>query len=164
MNYRTFVSVGNALQPFTRLLTMLESVADVLPEPVLVQAGHTPWSSARFHVVDFLPMDEFLQRLADADVVVLHGGATSLQALAAGKTPIVVARQRRHGEHVDDHQMSYARRLAEIGRIRVADDADELRRAIGSVSRGGAAAAAGETRAVAAVRRELAALAGGRRR
>lgn len=36
-------------------------------------------------------------------------------ALDSGRVPLVVSRMKRYGEHVDDHQMQIARRLADRG-------------------------------------------------
>ena len=41
----TFVSVGNAKHPFHRLLKGVAVIASKLPQPVVVQHGHTPFES-----------------------------------------------------------------------------------------------------------------------
>ena len=51
-------------------------------------------------------------------------------AAHAGKRPIVMPRLQRYGEAVDDHQLGFARRLAEAGVLELAHDGEELRRLI----------------------------------
>jgi UDP-N-acetylglucosamine transferase subunit ALG13 len=59
--------------------------------------------------------------------VVTHGGpATILDAREAGHVPIVVPRRRAWGEHVDDHQVAFCRRVFEEGLIKLASTEDEL--------------------------------------
>jgi hypothetical protein len=45
-----------------------------------------------------------------------------------GLTPFVVPRRQRLGEHVDDHQVLFTRRLAAAGAIRLVDDRATLHR------------------------------------
>ncbi|MGH6838766.1 MAG: glycosyltransferase, partial [Methylocella sp.] len=114
----TFVSVGNAYQPFTRLIHAVTSIARKLPQPVVVQHGHTPFDSVDCRGVAFLDMRAFESAVSEAEVVVLHAGAGSvIHALSAGKAPVVMARRAEFGEHVDDHQVEFARELARIGRV-----------------------------------------------
>jgi UDP-N-acetylglucosamine transferase subunit ALG13 len=51
-------------------------------------------------------------------------------AVAAGKIPIVVPRESSRGEQIDDHQVGFARRVAELGLARVATTPDEIRAAL----------------------------------
>ena len=62
-----------------------------------------------------------------ADVMICHGGPGSIaDAWARGLVPIVVPRLRRFGEVVDDHQVDFCRKLAGLGRIRLAQAPDAL--------------------------------------
>jgi UDP-N-acetylglucosamine transferase subunit ALG13 len=117
----TFVTVGNATQPFARLLEAVErlAVAGALPGPVVVQSGHNPGFVSRVCVVrPFLNMDEFEARVASATLVIGHAGAgTIVHALAAGRTPVVMPRRAMYGELIDDHQADFVRRLANERRV-----------------------------------------------
>lgn len=121
---RTFVTVGNARQPFSRLLEAVVAVADVLPGPVLVQRGHTLFDGSGVEVVDFIAMDRFSELVAQADVLIMHAGAGSvIHAVRAGKVPVVMPRSAHYGEHVDDHQHEFARELEKTGKVVLAHDA-----------------------------------------
>lgn len=127
----TFVSVGNAYQPFTRLIHAVTSIAPGLPQPVVVQHGHTPFDSVECRGVAFLDMRAFESAVSEAEVVILHAGAGSvLHALGAGKAPVIMARRAELGEHVDDHQVEFARELALTGRVVVFAHSAELWAAI----------------------------------
>jgi UDP-N-acetylglucosamine--N-acetylmuramyl-(pentapeptide) pyrophosphoryl-undecaprenol N-acetylglucosamine transferase len=69
--------------------------------------------------IEFMPFGEMVATMAKVDNVVCHAGVgTIMTALQAGHTPVVVPRRAHHGEHVDDHQLDIANRLAERGLIR----------------------------------------------
>ena len=61
----------------------------------------------------------------------MHAGVGSVMiSLANGKRPIVMARRREFGEHVDDHQLELARRLEASGLVTLVEDGDALREAL----------------------------------
>lgn len=123
----TFVSVGNATQPFRRLLDGVASVVNELPAPVFVQSGSAPFCAGGCESTPFLTMDEFERRVGESTLLILHAGAGSLiTALRCRKVPVVMPRRARFGEHVDDHQVELARAFAREGRIVVADAAADL--------------------------------------
>ncbi len=125
----TLVSVGNCYQPFRRLLDEVARLAGLRawPQPVFVQHGHTPFSSPYCTAVPFLGREEFERRLAESELVILHTGAGSvMQAIRAGRVPVVMPRRASDGEHVDDHQAELARRLAASGLLVVATEAHQL--------------------------------------
>lgn len=105
------VTVGTHEQPFDRLI----AAAGRLPgdEAVLVQAGVSRLAPSRCEVVDWLDPDALQAAMREARIVVCHGGpATIFEAVACGHVPIVVPRDPRHREHVDDHQLRFVRRIA----------------------------------------------------
>jgi UDP-N-acetylglucosamine--N-acetylmuramyl-(pentapeptide) pyrophosphoryl-undecaprenol N-acetylglucosamine transferase len=121
----TFVTVGSHDQPFTRLLEAVRTAAQegVLPQPVLVQRGIAPELDGPLTSVDFMPREEFEQAMASAEVVVTHvGDGAVASSIRAGKRPIIFARRRQLGEHVDDHQLQLADKLHELGLAVLVDD------------------------------------------
>lgn len=124
----TFVSVGNATQPFARLVEGVIAIADQLPQPVIVQHGHTTLKvSDAITALAFMNMDEFATQVDTAELLIMHAGAGSLiHAVQAGKVPIVMPRLSEYGEHVDDHQTEFASAIEDSGRIVIAHHASEL--------------------------------------
>lgn len=126
-----FATVGTHEDGFPRLVRALEGLAasGALQEPVVIQAGYTRELAPHCTVEALLPYER-LQALMDAArVVVTHGGpATIMEVMARGRIPVVVPRQSAHGEHVDDHQVAFARRLGD--RIELVLDVADLGPAI----------------------------------
>jgi UDP-N-acetylglucosamine transferase subunit ALG13 len=123
---RIVVSVGTDHHPFDRLISWtndwLRCHPEHLPE-AFVQSGTAS-------VVPDCPGSPFVEAgelsalLDSAAVIVCHGGPVSIaEAWSRGQLPIVVPRVHKLGEHVDDHQVDFCRRIAKLGRIRLAQTA-----------------------------------------
>ena len=77
--------------------------------------------------VELMAFDELVDTMARVDNVVCHAGVgTIMTALQRGHTPVVIPRQARHGEHVDDHQLEIAHRFVERGLIRCVTSETDL--------------------------------------
>ena len=124
----TFVSVGNANQPFARLLEIVSTLAeqDELPLPVVVQHGYTPFVSVVCEAIAFMSMDDFSNHVQNAELLILHAGAGSMiHACQAGKVPVVMPRRACFGEHIDDHQVELVEAFEQAGLvINVTDEKD----------------------------------------
>lgn len=119
-----FVSVGTDVHPFPRLLGWVSELARSEPELASwsVQRGWTE-PTPGLETSDFLGHDDVVKVMAAADVVVCHGGPTTIaEVRRSGRRPLVVPRSPTHGEHVDDHQVLFARRLAASGLVLLAED------------------------------------------
>jgi UDP-N-acetylglucosamine transferase subunit ALG13 len=117
------VTVGTHEQPFDRLVSAAAGLAAL--DEVLVQRGVSRVAPAGCEVVDQLAPDALADAMRRARVVIAHAGpATLFEAGDAGHVPIVVPRDPAFGEHVDDHQLRFARRL--IGRLPVVFDPADL--------------------------------------
>jgi UDP-N-acetylglucosamine transferase subunit ALG13 len=123
------VTVGTDHHPFDRLIYWINDWLRRHPELLdsfFVQSG------AASVVPDcagsrFLEIDELNARLDSADVIVCHGGPGSIaEAWERSQLPIVVPRLPELGEIVDDHQVDFCRRVAKLGRIRLAQSAAEF--------------------------------------
>ena len=84
--------------------------------------------------MDYLPFDALAERAEAARVFVCHAGVGSIiLARRCGHRPIVVPRRAELGEHVDDHQLELARRLAAGGMVTLVEDTDALADVIAGV-------------------------------
>ena len=127
----TLVSVGNALQPFPRMLDAVCAIAHTLPQPVIVQYGHTPFGCRACQGHAFFDMPTFEGHMAKAELVILHGGAGSvINAIRAGQVPVIVPRRAEFGEHINNHQVEFARQLAQQERVVLVEDLSELQHAM----------------------------------
>lgn len=126
-----FVTVGTDKHPFDRLSIWLdrwlESRGDQAPLRCLCQTGNSkPPRGAEHH--DYLGYEQMEAAARAARVIVTHGGpATIMLAVALGKRPVVVPRTHALGEHVDDHQRAFGRRVASDGSVFLAETEDEFR-------------------------------------
>lgn len=117
------VTVGLHSQPFERLVRAADGMAALTCEPVIIQRGVTryvPGSAAWF---DAIAVDQMWALLAQARVLVSHAGAGSVLTALRVRIPMVlVARRRRWGESIDDHQLQLADALARQGAAVVVSD------------------------------------------
>lgn len=107
-----FVTVGTHEQQFNRLLKAVDElkINGEIDEPIYMQTGYSTYVPESCEYSKFLPYVEMKRRMNEADVVVTHGGPSSfIEAMAAGKVPVVVPRTASLGEHVNDHQMDFVR-------------------------------------------------------
>jgi UDP-N-acetylglucosamine transferase subunit ALG13 len=131
----TFLAVGTHHEPFDRLLRLAREAAakGLLPTPVVAQSGASADHPPDFAGSSWLDPDSFRRHLAGARVVIGHAGSGFVSsALAAGTRPLILARRRASGEHVDDHQIQIARKLEQLGlavRLGLAVQPADVRRA-----------------------------------
>jgi UDP-N-acetylglucosamine transferase subunit ALG13 len=120
--------VGTDYHPFDRVVAWVDdwSAANADRARVVIQYGTSrPPVHAEAH--DLLPVAELASLMKGSVAVVCHGGpGTIMGAREAGVVPICVPRQSGLGEHVDDHQVRFASRLARAGQVHLATTADEL--------------------------------------
>ena len=114
----TFISVGNGKKPFYRLLNNLEEVYSLLPKPVIVQRGNTPFKSDNMIIYDFIEQNLFRKYISQSKILIMHGGAGSLiQAIENNKVPIIFPRLKKYDEIIDDHQLELCNRLFQQKKI-----------------------------------------------
>jgi UDP-N-acetylglucosamine transferase subunit ALG13 len=139
-------TVGTDHHPFDRLVGMADAVARLaasgVATEVFVQYG-TSAAPTEAAGQAYLPGDDLADWIARADVVVTHGGpATIMGVRDAGRMPVVVPRDPTRGEHVDEHQQRFVRRLAEQGSVLHVESADELLEIVRAVAAGSRSLAA----------------------
>jgi UDP-N-acetylglucosamine transferase subunit ALG13 len=126
---KIFVTVGFESYPFDRLLKAIDEGVErgAIAGEVSIQDGHSGYRVLCGRSYPFLEFEEVAARLDDADIVVGHAGVgTMLLCLAHGKIPILMPRESRYHEHVDNHQVEFARRMESEGTAIVAWDKEDL--------------------------------------
>ncbi|KKW72069.1 hypothetical protein VN96_1513 [Lactococcus cremoris] len=113
-----FVTVGTHEQPFNRLIQKIDELVrdGQIKDDVFMQIGYstyepkyTKWAS----VIGYNDMTAYFNK---ADIVITHGGpSTYMQVLQHGKIPIVVPRQEKFGEHINDHQLRVSKQVIKKG-------------------------------------------------
>lgn len=125
---RVFLTVGTHEDPFDRLVQAAVALAEQGHE-VRMQHGTSRLATPGVQAASVFSPEAMQAAYAWADVVVSHGGPSTLvEAAAHGHVPILVPRRSGHGEHVDDHQLWFARRVAD--RVHVVEDPADLPEAV----------------------------------
>lgn len=127
-----FVTVGTHEQPFNRLVSYMDHWAEEHDEEVIIQTGYSTYEPTKAVWGKLYPYKEMLSNVEKARIVITHGGPSSfIMPLQIGKIPIVVPRQFQYGEHVNDHQVDFCRKIIEKqGNIIVVEDINELEKII----------------------------------
>ena len=129
-----FVTVGTHEQPFDRLLKCIDQMVEKgkIKDKVIIQKGYTDYEPKNCESYKLIPYDEMQKYINEADIVITHGGPASFIApLAIGKIPIVVPRKKDYNEHVNDHQLEFAREVEKrMKNIIVAETEEEIEDAI----------------------------------
>lgn len=132
---KVLVTVGLERKPFDRMLRAVDEAVGKgwIPSDTLVQRGHTLFPCQYCKPIPFLSFDELRDAVRQTDLVIAHGGVGSvLLALEEGKIPLVIPRRRDLGEHVDNHQIEFVKRMEGEGRVMAAYDTRELNRVLES--------------------------------
>ena len=115
-----FVTVGTHEQQFNRLVKAVDDLKrdGVITEEVFVQTGFSTYEPKYCQWSKLIPYQQMIKNVADARIVITHGGPASfIMPLQIQKIPIVVPRQHQFKEHVNNHQVEFARNVAKKMRI-----------------------------------------------
>lgn len=130
-----FVTVGTHEQQFDRLIKEVDRLRrnEDIAEDVIAQIGFSTYEPESCQWSRFFPYEKMCEYVAEARIVITHGGPSSFLApLQIGKVPIVVPRQKRFGEHVNDHQVEFCRAVKErMGNIILVEN---VRALLGSIA------------------------------
>ena len=111
-----FVTVGTHEQPFNRLVKAVDDLKrdGVITEDVIIQTGFSTYEPKYCHWSKLIPYKQMIENVKNARIVITHGGPASfIMPLQIGKTPIVVPRQHKFNEHINDHQVEFERNVSE---------------------------------------------------
>lgn len=129
-----FVTVGTHEQPFNRLVKHLDNLVmdGKIMEEVFIQTGYSTYIPKHCEWSRFLPYREMEDKVSCARIVITHGGPASfIMPLQLGKIPVVVPRQEKFGEHVNDHQLDFCREVEKrLGNIILVEDMGMLERTV----------------------------------
>lgn len=126
-----FVTVGLHTQPFDRLIREVDKLKGhgFIDDEVVMQIGYAayePENCKWSRTYKYSEMENFAD---SARILVTHGGPSSfMMALQRGKIPIVVPRREKYNEHINDHQIEFARAIKErYNSIIVIEEMEQLK-------------------------------------
>ena len=125
-----FVTVGTHEQPFNRLVKCVDDLKrdGLIKEDVIIQTGFCTYEPKYCKWQKLFPYSEMQKNVADARIVITHGGPSSfIMPLQIGKIPVVVPRQKQFNEHVNNHQLEFAEAVKnKYGNIIVVNNIGDL--------------------------------------
>lgn len=129
-----FVTVGTHEQPFNRLIKKIDELKrdGIIQEDVLMQIGFSTYIPRYCEYKKLIPYQEMIKNVENARIVITHGGPSSfIMPLQVGKIPVVVPRQEKYAEHVNNHQLVFANEVNErYHNLIVISDVNELENVI----------------------------------
>ena len=104
----------------------------LIKEEVIIQKGYTDYELQNCKSYKLIGYDEMSKYIEEARIVITHGGPASFIApLSIGKVPIVVPRKKDFNEHVNNHQLDFAKEVENrMKNIIVAETKEEIKIAI----------------------------------
>lgn len=129
------VTVGSDHHRFDRLIRWVDSWAARRLDDVDCLVQHGPADPPRHaRGVDFLPHQELMRLMGAATGVVVQAGPMSIvESRRQGRLPLAVPRLPQLDEVVDDHQVIFARRWAEDGKLILAEDEASVHRSLDDI-------------------------------
>lgn len=122
---------GTIFFPFDRAVNWLQILLEreIIVEPVLLQHGATSVAKLNHPLLTSVPSlsnHEMHTAVRRASLVISHAGQGSTRMLAEmGVCFVLLPRLKRYGEHVDDHQLLFARAVEKFG-VRYCTELDRL--------------------------------------
>ena len=102
-----FVTVGTHPDPFTRLVKHMDQLAAQMKEGVIIQKGYTLYTPTSAEYFEWAPtLDSYFKK---ARIVISHAAMSVIEFAKKYQKPVImVPRQVRYKEHINDHQVEFA--------------------------------------------------------
>ncbi len=112
-----FVTVGTHEQQFDRLLYEIDVLTkENIIKDVFIQRGYSSYTPKYAEYKDFLSYNEMNDYMNKANIIITHGGPSSfMKAITLNKKPIVVPRQEKYKEHINNHQLYFCNEVIKKG-------------------------------------------------
>ncbi|MCC9843888.1 multidrug MFS transporter, partial [Streptococcus agalactiae] len=112
-----FVTVGTHEQQFNRLIKEVDRLkgTGAIDQEVFIQTGYSDFEPQNCQWSKFLSYDDMNSYMKEAEIVITHGGpATFMSVISLGKLPVVVPRRKQFGEHINDHQIQFLKKIVHL--------------------------------------------------
>lgn len=120
-----FVTIGSHYKQFPRLLKRIDEIAPKIKEKIIVQRGYTKYVPKNCESFDFAPsLEPYYQK---SRLTIIHGASSVWEFMYKSKKPfIIVPRQKKFGEHINDHQVEFAEEMEKKLGVKVIYDMEDL--------------------------------------
>lgn len=123
-----FLTVGTQFS-FDRLVKAVDIAVERghITEQIYAQIGESSYRPHNFGAISSLEKPLFDEYIRQASCIISHAGVgTIAKVLNNNKPLLVMPRQKKYGEVVNDHQIAIAKKFEEFGHILVAYREDDL--------------------------------------
>jgi UDP-N-acetylglucosamine transferase subunit ALG13 len=126
-----FVTAGTTAFPFRRLEELVLELQNLYPRKEIILQNPcvvTKSFPKTVKVINFATPAVFESYIKKAEILIVHAGyATVMQSLQCASTkPIVMPRRRCYKEHVNDHQLYFARFMQKQKLVTVIEKEDQI--------------------------------------
>ena len=128
-----FITVGTHEQGMERLFVEIDKLIEnkIIKDEVFAQIGYSTYTPKYFKYKKMIGYDEMDEVIKRSTIIITHGGPGSIfHPLQYKKIPIVIPRNPHFNEHVDNHQILFAKRLDDDKKIIAVYDIEELKDSI----------------------------------
>lgn len=122
---------GTHNQGFDRLIKAVGEISKQSKEKFLVQTGNSNVQPKNCDYRKFFTPTELEKKIQESSLVITHAGAGSIiNSLKNKKHTIVVPREKKFNEHVNDHQIDLAQALYKEKKVVMCRDVKKLQEKI----------------------------------
>ncbi len=109
-----FITIGTHDQQFTRLVRRMDEIAPKIKEEIIIQRGYTKYTPKSKNCKNFEWASSLEECYKRARVVISHGGSSVWEFAYKYKKPlIIVPRRFEYKEHINNHQVEFAKSFCE---------------------------------------------------
>ncbi len=121
-----FVVIG-LTYGFERLIKKMDEIAGKIKEEVIIQIGLTDYKPKNAKFFKFSSEEYFNNKFRKARIIISHAGTGTILTARKFKKPIIIVpRQKKYGEVIDDHQMEIATELEGHKNIKIIYELNKL--------------------------------------
>lgn len=124
-----FITVGSQKFQFDRLLKKVDKIIEkgYLKDKVFAQTGYCNYKPKYFKYKEFLNRDEFDKYINECEILLTHGGTGAIiGGVKKNKKVIAIPRNKKFGEHVDNHQYEIVKEFYNMGFIYTVENIENL--------------------------------------
>ena len=113
---------------FERLIKKMDEIAGEIEEEVMIQIGLTNFLPKNAKYFKFASDKYFNEQIRRSRLIISHAGVGTILTARKFKKPIIIVpRQKKYGEHIDNHQMEIAKELEDHKNIKVIYEIKDIR-------------------------------------
>lgn len=133
-----FITVGTQKFQFDRLFKELDYLVEQknIKEKIIAQIGFSDYKPIHYEYETMMTEEKMKKLIEESSLVISHAGTSSIiLSLKMGKKVLVVPREQKFKEHVDNHQIEIAELFHERGLIETVYDIGNLESKIALVKK-----------------------------